>query len=471
MSAYKRIYASSLLLILLVCFCSSFINEVAASSDQQSRNLFSHPFESLEEDAKLDFMLGRSLFRRQWVTAPASTQAADGLGPLYNARSCTACHQNNARGRGPLSQENNVGDLIVRIDIPPQRGLHQLQLADRLKNNVPEPNYGLQMQSFAIPGYLAEYQLEVEYEIFTVVLADGTSVHLQKPLYKISELGYGPLHDEVRTSPRVPPQMIGLGLLEAIKEQDILKQEDPYDKDEDGISGRANIVWSNETSTTKLGRFGYKAGTPSINEQVQSAFSIDLGLSVPLFTNPAGDCTDKQEKCLSAPNGNSIQYDNLEVNQQIVDLVNLYVRNIVVPARRNSDDPAVLSGEKVFNQIGCQKCHAPNYTMSDNKHINISRGQKIFPYTDLLLHDMGEGLADNRPEGKATGTEWRTAPLWGIGLTKQVAGYAHFLHDGRAHSLMEAILWHGGEAKLQRDEVTKLDSNSREQLIVFLESL
>ena len=464
-------YASSLLLILLVSFCPSFINEVTASSEQHNRNLFSHPSKSLVGDVKLDFMLGRSLFRRLWVTAPASTQAADGLGPLYNARSCMACHPNNARGRGPLSQKNSVGELLLRVDIPPQNELQHRQLEEMRINNVPEPHYGLQMQNFAIPGQLAEYQLEVEYEIIPVVLADGSSVRLQKPSYKISELGYGPMHDEVRTSPRVPPQMIGLGLLEAIEEQDILKQEDPDDKDKDGISGRANIVWSNETSTTRLGRFGYKAGMPSINDQVQSAFSIDLGLSVPLFSNPAGDCTKHQAICLAAPNGNSVQYDNLEANQQVIDLVNLYVRNISVPAQRNKDNPKVLLGEKIFNQIGCQKCHTPNYITGHSVQAVANHGIKISPYSDLLLHDMGEGLADSRPEGKASGTEWRTAPLWGISLTEQVAGYTHFLHDGRAHSLMEAILWHGGEAQAQRDAVIELDRNSREQLIVFLESL
>lgn len=458
-------------MVLLGLNNTGLINQAIAEVDYQNSKAFSHPDENLNGEARLNFMVGRGLFRRLWVTAPASTQAVDGLGPLYNARSCMGCHTNNGRGHGPTGTEDDVGLLLLRLDIPAQNAKQQLQLEKFQINNVPEPNYGLQMQNFAIPGHLAEYQLFVEYENILVALSDGTKVSLRKPSYVATALAYGSLHHDVRISPRVPPQMIGLGLLEAIDDQDIFKQEDPLDKDKDGISGRANIVWSKEYSKTALGRFGHKAGMPSINEQVQSAFSIDLGLSVPLFKNAAGDCTSQQTQCLAAPNGNSVQYDNLEADQQVVDLVNLYVNHLAVPPQRNRRNSNVQKGEKVFNQIGCNKCHTPHYVTGTGTTAKLNHAKNIFPYTDLLLHDMGAGLADNRPEGRATGTEWRTAPLWGIGLTKQVSGYNHYLHDGRARSLLEAILWHGGEAESQRDAVIALDRIAREQLLKFIESL
>ena len=456
---------------LLVCLISNGIDKATAGSNPLDRKMFSHPVSALKGDGRLDFMVGRSFFRRIWVTAPASTQAADGLGPLYNARSCMACHPNNGRGHAPVDINDQSGQLVLRVDIPPQNKFQQQQLSKHQINNVPDPSYGLQLQNFAIAGHQSEYQLKVSYHEFSLRLADDSQISLRKPDYHITDLGYGTLHPQARFSPRVGPQLIGLGLLEAINEQDILIKADPDDLDNDGISGRPNRVWSNALSKVVLGRFGHKAEKPSINEQVQSAFSQDLGLSVPLFTSAAGDCTSHQTACLTAPNGNSPQYDNLEVNQQIVDLVNFYLSHLAVPARRNVDDPKVLAGEKIFTQIGCNSCHTPYYRTGNGTQAEINHHQEIFPYTDFLLHDMGEALADHRPEVVATGKEWRTAPLWSIGLTAQVSGHNQYLHDGRARSILEAILWHGGEAQAQRDAVVTLDKNSREQLLAFIKSL
>jgi CxxC motif-containing protein (DUF1111 family) len=464
-----------LLLFLFLLSLQVLLHNAFAGTNYQGRSVFSQPANNLDDEQRLNFTVGRGLFRRLWVTAPASTQAADGLGPLYNARSCMACHPGNARGAAPTMLLNEsgyaVGELLLRIDVPAQNNKQRQQLADFEINNVPEPNYGIQMQDSAIPGHLAEFKLSLEYEYIPVSFPDGMVVNLRKPTYSMTQLAYGPLHNDARISPRVPPQMIGLGLLEAIDEREIIKQEDPFDKDEDGISGRANLVWSHEYTKTTLGRFGYKAGMPSINQQVQSAFSIDLGLSVPLYKSAAGDCALQQKHCREAPNGNSMQYDNLEANQNIVDLVNLYVSYISVPPRRDTDNTDIKKGEKIFHQIGCQKCHTPHYVTSNNALEKLNRNKEIEPYTDLLLHDMGVGLADKRPEGKATGVEWRTAPLWGIALNEQVNNQSHYLHDGRAQSVLEAILWHGGEAQLQRDAVINLDQNERKKLLTFLESL
>jgi len=432
---------------------------------------FEAPLSSLPRSQRLDFKVGRGFFRRLWVTAPASTQAADGLGPLYSARSCMACHPGNGRGHPPEATADNAISMVLKVDIPPQDQTHEQALRSRHVSNIPEPTYGLQLQEFATPGHAAEYRLGVSYQEVPVELADGTMVSLRKPTYEAKELGYGPLHPEARLSPRVAPQLIGLGLLEAIDERDILAQADPEDLDGDGISGRPNLVWSRESRRRMLGRFGHKASLATVNEQSQAAFASDLGMSVPLFPDAAGDCTPAQVDCRHAPDGNSPQYDDLEAHHKITNLVSFYVSHIAVPAARSDDDPEVRAGRTVFERIGCAQCHTPGYVTGSVTRAKATHGLAISPYSDLLLHDMGPGLADKRPEGEADGREWRTAPLWGIGLTPQVSGHSYYLHDGRARNLLEAILWHGGEAQAQRDAVIALDRGSREQLLKFIESL
>jgi CxxC motif-containing protein (DUF1111 family) len=272
-------------------------------------------------------------------------------------------------------------------------------------------------------------------------------------------------------SPRVTPQMIGLGLLEMIDEGDILAAADPADDDGDGISGRPNRVWSVEYGKVMLGRFGWKAGVATVNEQGQAAFNGDIGISVPFFPAGEGECTARQTACLAAPNGNSPQYDNVEAGRQVTDLVAFYSRNLAVPARRDHGHPEVLAGKRVFHESGCAACHRPSFQTRTDAAFPEQSDQLIWPYTDMLLHDMGEGLADHRPEGEADGREWRTAPLWGIGLTPVVSEPANYLHDGRARTVLEAVLWHGGEAQRARDAVAGLSRAQRDRLIRFVESL
>ena len=264
--------------------------------------------------------------------------------------------------------------------------------------------------------------------------------------------------------------MIGLGLLEAIPAADILALADPQDRNGDGISGRANTVWSVEYDQPMLGRFGLKAGSPTLRQQSASAFAGDIGISTPLFPNAAGDCSKAQIACQKASHGDQ-DPRGTEVDQTGLDLVTFFSRNLAVPARRNPDDPNVLLGKEVFYTTGCTACHQPNFVTHRLANQPEQSFQLIWPYSDMLLHDLGEGLADNMPEARATGREWRTAPLWGIGLTKQVSGHSYFLHDGRARSLIEAVLWHGGEAKNQRDAVIEMPKTDRDALITFLESL
>ena len=274
-------------------------------------------------------------------------------------------------------------------------------------------------------------------------------------------------------SPRVTPHMIGLGLLELIPPDTLLAIADPQDTDHDGISGRPNWRWDLTAQALALGRFGWKAINPTVNQQSQGAFNGDIGISTPLEPQPSGDCTPQQTACLAAPNGNSAAFENLEAHSDVTSVVAFYAQNLAVPARRNADDPDVLAGRTLFYKTGCHRCHTPSHVTGPaptaaSDHL---AHQTIWPYTDLLLHDMGEGLADHRPEGMASGSEWRTAPLWGIGLIPIVNGHSYYLHDGRARNLLEAILWHGGEAAAQQARVVKMSPQERKQLIRFVESL
>ncbi len=430
---------------------------------------FSQPSANLGFAKELDFRVGNGLFRKLWVSAPSSTLASDGLGPLFNARSCQRCHIKDGRGHPPENPDDNAISMFLRVSIPGDPTASDRQIPEVIATQ-PDPVYGNQLQDFAVQGHSAEYQLAIRYDEKVVTLADGTKVYLRDPTYAAINLGYGPLHPDAMLSPRIAPQMIGLGLLEAVPAADIIALADPDDRNGDGISGRPNIVWSLEFDQPMLGRFGLKAGHPTILQQTAAAFAGDIGISSPLFPAGHGACTDRQPNCIAAPHGDK-DIRGFEIDQQGLDLVSFYSRNLGVPARRDVDDPAVLRGKELFHSTGCATCHQPSFVTHRLHDRPEHSFQLIWPYTDLLLHDMGPGLADNRPESRATGQEWRTPPLWGIGLTQQVSGHSDFLHDGRARSLLEAILWHGGEAEAQKDAVIQMPAQDRAALLRFLESL
>ena len=434
-----------------------------------SANAFSQPSENIAFEDELTFRVGNGLFRKLWVSSPSSTLASDGLGPLYNARSCQRCHIKDGRGHPPEGPDDNAISMFLRVSIPGTSDDAIAEIEGYLAT-LPEPTYGTQMQDFSLAGHPAEYRLQIEYDEIEVPLSGGETASLRIPSYTAADLGYGPLHSEAMFSPRVAPQMIGLGLLEAIPASDIMALSDPDDANGDGISGRPNIVWSAEFDQPMLGRFGLKAGSPTVREQSAGAFAGDIGISNPLFPAAWGECTEAQATCLSAPHGDGDEH-GFEIDDKGLDLVTFYSRNLGVPTRRDVDDPVVLRGKEVFYTTGCTSCHQPSFVTHRLEDQPEQSFQLIWPYTDMLLHDMGPGLADNRPEARATGTEWRTPPLWGIGLTEQVSGHTYFLHDGRARSLLEAILWHGGEAQIQRDAVVDMSPEDRDALIRFLESL
>ena len=436
-----------------------------ATVRKSDQNAFSLPSANLPPSRRVDFSVGNSFFRSPWVIAPSTTTARDGLGPLFNTNACQNCHIKDGRGHPPTPDAANAVSMLVRLSIPDApayaKVIEQVGV-------VPEPVYGGQFQDMAVPGVAPEGKVRVDYTPVPVRFKDGTEVELRKPVLQITQLGYGPMHPDTRFSARVAPPMIGLGLLEAIPEEAILANAAAQAKENNGINGRPNRVWDDEQQKTVMGRFGWKAGQPNLNQQNVHAFSGDMGLTTSL--RPFDDCTDAQTACKQAPNGNGPDGEP-EVSDNILRLVLFYSRNLAVPARRGVNDPQVLAGKNLFFQAGCQSCHTPKYTTAANAAEPELANQVIRPYSDLLLHDMGEGLADNRTEFQASGRDWRTPPLWGIGLTQAVSGHTQFLHDGRARNLLEAVLWHGGEAKAAQQQVLSFNAEQRTALLAFLNSL
>lgn len=410
---------------------------------------FSRPSANLGDPEAFD--RGQALFQKLWIAAPSPIAGSDGLGPLFNARSCQDCHQRDGRSPAPDAAGGVPVGLLLRLGRP-----HPAAIAAHLA----DPGYGHQLQPLAAPGQREEGQAIVEWSALAVQLSDGTIITLRAPAYRILDPAYGPLAPDIDLSPRIAPQMTGLGLLEAIPAADILAREDPDDRDGDGISGRANWIGG------RLGRFGWKAGQPGLREQSAQAFFFDMGLSNALYPDPWGDCTALQDLCRTAPDGGTP-----EVEDATLDLVTYYSSNLGVPARPDADDPEILRGKVLFHDLNCSGCHWPSHQTGSATAYPEHAGQLIWPYTDLLLHDMGPALGDGLHEGLASGTEWRTPPLWGLGLLQTVAPDTGFLHDGRARTILEAILWHGGEAEVPRNAVVALPPEDRAALVAFLNSL
>ncbi|GAA0785466.1 c-type cytochrome [Roseibium denhamense] len=435
-----------------------------------NRDAFSHSNANLTFEEEQTFKVGNGLFKKLWASSPASTKASDGLGPLYNARSCQGCHLKDGRGRPPRQGDEAVS-LFLRLSIPPQTDEDLSALQNKELLSIPEPTYGGQFQAFAVPGLAGEGRFDIGHEEIVVPLNGGETAILQKPIYKIRDLGFGGMHPDTLISPRVAPPMIGLGLLQAIHPGDIEALADPDDLNGDGISGKVSWVRDGRTGALTIGRFGWKASNPNIRDQTAGAFSGDIGISSPDKPDNYGDCTLRQTECRALPHGEQAHIGVSEAPDPVMDLVTFYSENLAVPARRDVSDPEVLRGKELFYDVGCTECHQPKFVTRRDADTKAHQFQLIWPYTDLLLHDMGDGLADNRPVGDASGREWRTPPLWGIGLTETVNNHTRFLHDGRARNLLEAVLWHGGEAQFSRDKVVGMRPKDRQALIRFLEAL
>ena len=417
----------------------------------ESVNAFGNAVPGLSASQNSDFVVGNSFNRNPWVTAPSSTEARDGLGPFLNAISCAACHFKDGRGTPPQAGEAAVS-MLMKISEPG---------TDAHGGPKPVPNFGTQLNPFQIAGVgESEGNVSVTYTELPGTYPDGTPYSLRKPVYTFEN---GALSG-VLASPRVAPFMGGTGLIEAIPENAILALADPGDANGDGISGKPNYVWDAIRQTQALGRFGWKCGAPSVKQQVAAAFVNDIGITSTLF--PDENLNGTQQQYASLPNGGSP-----EIADDILNRVVFYTAALAIPARRRVQDMDVLMGKFFFTEIGCGNCHTPRHKTGSSAYLSQLSGQTIYPYSDFLLHDMGEGLADNRPEYEADGREWRTMPLWGIGLTKTVSGHTYFLHDGRARGYEEAILWHGGEAEAAKNRFMQLSATQRTKLITFLQSL
>ncbi len=428
------------------------------------------PAANLDDEAVARFHAGKALARQPWVIAPTATDARDGLGPVYNARTCLTCHVNGGRGIVPDGDEGTLPHGIVLLSLPSDNGLP-----------LPEPTYGEQLQTRGIgladrfgsaqggdAGKLVgEGRIEVLWESVPFTYPDGETVELRRPRMEITKLGYGPMHPETMTSLRNAPALHGTGLLSLVDPADVAALADPDDRDGDGISGRVNRVIDPESGERVPGRFGWKADRASLREQVGAALQQDLGLTNPVF--PEQPCRPMQIACRQAPDGADLE--GLEVPAHRFDLLVEYNRHIGVPERRKPDHPVVRRGRDLFHQTGCADCHRPSFrTMADDRYPALSE-QTIWPYSDLLIHDMGEALSDGRPAFEAGPSEWRTAPLWGLGLSRAVNGSRNLLHDGRARSVEEAILWHGGEAAGAKARYIHLTPEERDALEAFVRSL
>jgi CxxC motif-containing protein (DUF1111 family) len=432
-----------------------------ATVDVDGPHAFSLSIPGLSREDRRAFSVGNSFFRDNWVAAPASAKGRDGLGPLFAANSCSACHPDDGRGRPPLVQgEVGMGWVVF--------------LSPRDADGAPHPVYGAQLQDQGIPGVRAEATVAVDAVETKGAYADGTPYALVKLVPKLEQPAYGPL-GELRLSLRVGPQLIGGGLLEAVDDATLLALADPDDRDGDGISGRARLV---REAAPRVGRFGWKAGQSTLEDQVMAALAGDMGL-----TNPAHrDEQPTAAQAIDAPSGADADGEanaavdgssaaGLEVSAAKVARIAHYCRALAVPAQREPTRPEVVRGRTLFTEAGCAACHRPQLRTGADSPIALLRGVEFSPFTDLLLHDMGDGLADDRREGDASGREWRTPPLWGLGLIETVNGHTRLLHDGRARSIEEAVLWHGGEAQRSRDAFAGMSAADRAALLAFLKSL
>ena len=402
--------------------------------DDTSRDAFSKPMPMLRGERISSFFVGNSFFNQNWVAAPASAAGRDGLGPLFNARSCSSCHFKD--GRGAPAAEGFFDSTSLRL-------------------HPASPGYGRQIQTAALPGVTVEAKVDVRWQTIIGAFADGQTFSLRRPSYHLENPGYGPMPGPASISARVAPALVGLGLLEAVPDQRLVEMEDPDDRDGDGISGTAKRL-----ENGRIGRFGWKAEQPSLEAQIALAFSEDMGLTSGVIPTVSH----------TAPQGlDDTGGGTPEVSEKIFRSVVGYCSSLAVPAPRNVSDPEVARGRKIFADLRCGACHAPDLKTVATEEFPEWDGGTIQPYTDLLLHDLGEGLAD--PGQDTESREWRTAPLWGIGLVPKVNGHTFFLHDGRARNLTEAILWHGGEASATQETFRQLPAADRQALLRFIESL
>lgn len=415
---------------------------------------FTEPLSNLDNHQLDTFILGKSFFRVPWVEAPASTTARDGLGPLFSANTCLSCHEKNGRGK-VFNADNKVSrSHVVRLSIPSDGSNQHPQIWAK-HGFIPEPTYGAQISINGVSDVPFEAKVVIDYTPKKVQYADGKIVVLQKPSLHLEQLNYGALQKNTIVAGRIAPALVGLGLIEQITDAQILAHEDIDDDNQDGISGKANRVFSQQNNRLEIGRYTWKGGVSSVQQQVANAALNDMGLTSPM--HPDENCTPAQTHCLQAPKGGGQPFD---LTQQRLEAMGFYLTHLALPQSTVTQK----QGQQLFTDTGCAQCHQPRYSLPS--------GTVIAPYSDFLLHDMGRDLSDGRQEYLANGSEWRTPPLWGLGRFSKILKKAkNFMHDGRARSVEEAILWHGGEAQKAKKAFMNLPLQAREKIIQFIHQL
>jgi len=458
-------------LIALVLSGAGAANEIASNADafitrESGTDAYSITVTALADDQRPLVSSGRRMINDLWVL-PTEVTGVWGVGPTFNENSCPACHEKNGRARAPDDSKEITKGLLLRLSVPGDTDTG----APR-----PHPNYGNQLQNRGVRKVVpAEGKVFINYEPVIVEFADGEQISLRKPVVKFTRLAFGELGETTMVSARIAPSLVGLGLLEAIPEETVLAIAEQ--QLEQGLNGTPNYVWDHESGQTVLGRFGWKANQPNLRQQTAAAFHGDIGATSSMF--PVENCPAVQTKCIKGPTATGCSGGHVncgdtmswEVFPSRLRNVTRYLQALAVPAQRNVDDSAVIRGKELFSAAQCDGCHVPELKTGGTAKIAAATNLTIRPYTDLLLHDMGEDLADHRPDFKANGRQWRTPPLWALGLQETVNGHTDLLHDGRARGFVEAIVWHGGEAQRSRDHFLEMDKQDREALVKFLESI
>lgn len=375
----------------------------------------------------LDVAVGKALFDRMWVPAPASTRGSDGLGPLHAARSCAGCHAGGGGARTAAREDATLPPGAFAVRLGSDRG-------------PGDPVYGLQIQTLGTALVAPEAAVALD-----LLPSPAPALGPAVTGIRLDALAYGPLDPATRLEARRAPSLRGIGRLAAVPDAALAALADPDDIDGDGVSGRVGS-----------GRFGWKALEPTLASQSAAALSLDLGLSSPGRPLHAGDCTPAEAACRAGPHGDGGHAEGVEVPADALRALVAYVAALP-PLRRTGDD----DGARVFAAVGCAACHVPALPGGD--------GRPVPAFTDLLLHDLGPGLAGAFPEGAATAAEWRTPPLWG--LREALRQGDRFLHDGRAATLEEAVRWHGGEAAAARARYLALPADDAARLTAYLEGL
>jgi CxxC motif-containing protein (DUF1111 family) len=440
---------------LAVLAAAAWFPPAFAANSTPDTSAFLHILGVLDKAESARFDLGKQLFEQDWAIAPGPHPGFDGLGPLFNRLSCDGCHTRAGRGEPPREPDHPMISMTIKLSVPG---------TDANGGPKPHPLYGDQLDRNAVAGVPIEGTALASYTGLEGKYVDGTPFSLRVPHYRFENLAFGPLGNDTLVSARVAPALVGLGLIDAVPDEAI--KAIAAEEERDGtVHGRANLVWDMASHAMRIGRFGWKAGQPNVRQQNANAFNREIGVTSSLY--PENDCTEVETACRTAA---AEAPRHPKMTDEFLDATTFFLAHLAPPEPQSPASPDVERGAALFKSVGCVACHRPTLETGTGADARLAH-LIIHPYTDLLVHDMGEGLADGRSEFKADGRSWRTAPLWGLGRLRSVNNHEFLLHDGRARGPAEAILWHGGEAEFAKEAFRQMSKTDRDALIAFLEQL